>query len=84
MKQEIVCPECKAKLREMFPSDNPYPGEHVKFTDGIAKKDYRCDNCDTPIKKDTLCTAFSVWADHGRVPYYPWENNFITTKEESL
>ena len=82
MKQEIVCPKCKDGLRKLFPTDNPYPGEHIKFLKGKALKDYVCDDCAVDIKKDEKCFAFSIWADHGAQPYYPWEKDYILTLNE--
>ena len=87
MKQEILCEDCAKRTRERFPTNNPYPGEYVKFVDGTAKKACLCDGCPTrrPIAEGEPCTAFSIWAEHGRIPYYPWEQEFlnvIPTKEE--
>lgn len=85
MKQQIICPECKDINRKLFKTDTPYPGEHVKFVPGYALRDFVCDDCATPIEKGTECCAFSIWADHGRVPYYPWESACIEfADEESL
>ena len=77
MKQQIICPKCKDESRKLFPTDTPYPGEHVKFVKGEALKDYRCDGCGEVIKTGDECSAFSIWADHGAQPYYPWEKDFI-------
>lgn len=79
MKQDILCTRCAKDRRKQFPDDNPYPGEHIKFVKGIAKKDMLCDGCatKTPIKKGEPCIAASIWADYGGVPYYEWEDKFI-------
>ena len=77
MKQQVICMECRAELRKLFPTDAPYPGEHVRFVEGIALRDYVCDHCGNAIGKGNDCCAHSIWADHGRVPYYPWEEEFI-------
>lgn len=84
MKQEILCPDCKNKARRMFPTDNPYPGEHVKFQDGKAKSDYNCDTCNKPINTGESCTCLSMWADYGGVPYYPWEKDYIEEISETV
>ncbi len=80
MKQDILCPDCAKERRELHKTDNPYPGEHIKFMKGIAKKDMLCDGCavKTPIKKGDPCVAYSSWADYGCIPYYQWESEFIT------
>ena len=77
MKQEMLCQHCAADTRKLFPTDNPYPGEHVKFVPGKARTWLRCDSCGEGLSTDTVCTAFSVWADYGGIPYYPWEKDFI-------
>lgn len=78
MKREIVCSVCEKKLRDLFPNNSPYPGEHVKFVNGIALEDYTCDHGGESIPKDTPCCAVSMWADYGGTPYYPWESECIT------
>lgn len=77
MKREILCPDCKKELRKTFPSDTPYPGEHVKFVEGKALNEYVCDQCDKEIHIGDPCFAFSSWADYGGIPYYEWEGEFI-------
>jgi len=82
MKQEILCPECQTSSRALFKSDTPYPGEHVKYVPGLAKAQYVCDHCGKIILKNDPCCAFSIWADHGRQPYYRWESGYIFIEEE--
>ena len=83
MTQQILCiPKCRDEVRALFPTDDPYPGEHVKFLDGTALKNFICDSCNVRINLGDKCCAHSIWADHARVPYYPWEENFIQIKEE--
>lgn len=77
MKREILCVWCRPNVRELFPTDNPYPGEHVKFVDGTAKMDRICDQCGCPIEAGQTCTAFSSWADYGGIPYFPWESGYL-------
>ena len=77
MKREIICPTCQKQSRKMFHTDTPYPGEHVKFVEGTAKRDFICDHCGTDIFISEECCAFTIWADHGRQPYYAWESEFI-------
>lgn len=77
MKQQIICMKCRAELWKLFPTDTPYPGEHVRFCDGKALDDYICDNCGKKINIDDNCCAHSIWSDHGAQPYYSWEGEFI-------
>lgn len=85
MKQQIICPVCKDLNKKLFKTKAPHPGEHVKFISGYALRDFVCDDCAIPIETDTECCAFSIWADHGGIPYYPWEHDFIEfVDEESL
>jgi len=77
MKQEILCLTCKGVLRKLFPTDTPYSGEHVKFVDGQAIKDFICDYCGKKINKDANCCAFSIWAEYHGIPYYPWESEYL-------
>lgn len=77
MKREILCPECFVKMRKLFPTDTPYPGERVKFVPGRALYGFNCDSCGNNIKEASPCNAVSIWADYGGVPYSEWENNYI-------
>lgn len=77
MKREIVCPDCEQELKKQFKSLNPYPGEHLKYVPGTALKDYLCDQCNISIPKGGKAVAFSIWADHGGIPYYKWEHEFL-------
>lgn len=45
LKREIFCPKCAQAARTQFPTEQPYPGEHVKFVPGFAKSPFRCDHC---------------------------------------
>ena len=78
MKREILCKFCKFEIRKLFPTDTPYPQEHVKFVNGHAKQDFICDSCGTEISKSDPCTAFSSWAEYGGIQYYEWEYEFIS------
>ena len=82
MKRQIICEKCAKESKRMFPTEIPYPGEHVKFVSGIALHDYRCDGCVEiiEIKKGDKCTAFTIWADYGGQPYYEWETKFLIKK----
>lgn len=92
MKREIVCIEC-AKRRitgyGLVYSENmqaivdPFPQEHVKMVCGKAKNIFMCDRCGTQINVDDECYASSTWADYGGIPYYEWEDEFITPARES-
>lgn len=77
MKREILCSKCEPELRALFPTDTPYPGEHVKFVNGKANKDLICDQCGQPIKTNDNCVAMSMWADYGGIPYYEWEPEYL-------
>jgi hypothetical protein len=77
MKQEILCPACATEIRRTFPTDNPSPGEHIKFVSGNVAYRAMCDCCCDFIEQGSPCTAFSSWADYGGIPYYPWEHEFI-------
>lgn len=77
MKQQILCPACRKETRERFKTDNPFPGEHIKFVDGKAVKDFVCDHCDKKIDKASPCCAYSIWADSGAQPYYEWEHDYL-------
>lgn len=79
MKREIVCPPCAVDLRNLFRSDNPYPGEHLKFLPGFALDDFFCDHCGGAIFTGEDCTAYSVWTDN--TPYFSWESDYIKIKE---
>lgn len=80
MKQDILCKECEKIHHKLFPTENPYPGEYVKFVSGKAKKNMCCDYCSITIKKGTLCCAFSVYTDDR--PYSKWEDNYIKTTDK--
>lgn len=85
MKREILCPKCAISTRKRFPTDTPYPGEHIRFVHGTALKNYICDGCTEKhyIQEGAPCTAFSIWADYGGEPYRQWEDEFIKiTKPE--
>lgn len=56
---------------------NPYPGEHVKMVRGKALYGKICDSCGKPIPAGSLCSAVSMWADYGGIPYYSWENEYM-------
>lgn len=75
MKREIVCLKCKQEMQKLFGS---YPGEHVKFMDGyIQRSSLICDNCGEELPRNVVVSCISIWSDHGRIPYYPWEGEYI-------
>lgn len=82
MKRLIVCETCRKALRALYRSDTPYPGEHVKFVGGDTLEDFICDHCDARLPKGTKACAVSMWADHGRVPHFPWEHECLVVSEE--
>ena len=77
MKRQIVCVPCRKALRKLFPTDTPYPQEHVKFVDGKAKDEFLCDSCGEAIFLAQECTAVTFWADHGAQPYSEWEGDYV-------
>jgi hypothetical protein len=80
MKQSIICGACSIDQRRLFPNDNPYPGEHVKFLPGFALQNYYCDLCAAAIFEGEKCVAFSIWTD--RTPYIPWEQVYMKIEED--
>lgn len=80
MKRDIICPGCAIQQRDLFPTDEPYPGEFVKFVSGIARNEYLCDLCGAAINVTDVCIAFSISTE--RAPYTAWEQNYIDTGED--
>lgn len=84
MKREIVHRNCEPGFsyhiidgyKFAFRAE-PYPGEHVRLYRGIAKRQFICDNCGETIEEGKDCTAVSIWADYGGIPYYPWESEYV-------
>lgn len=66
--------------QDLFPSDEPYRGECVKFVPGLALDDYFCDGCGGAILKGESCVAFSISTK--RTPYFAWESEYIEIKKE--
>ena len=79
MKQQIICIPCSKELKFLH-RKHAYQGEHIKFVSGRANNVYRCDHCGKTINFLDNCVAESIWADHGRIPYYPWEHDYIHVK----
>lgn len=75
MQRNIICPTCATVSRKRFPTNNPYPGEYLKFIGGTALNKYLCDHCGDAINIGDKCTAFSIWTDTR--PYLPWESDYI-------
>lgn len=82
MKREILCNGCAKSIKKLFPSEEPFPGEHVKFVEGKAINEYRCDECSCDIKTGTNCVTFSCWTDYSKAKYFPWEEYFIEIAED--
>ena len=80
MTRDILCSTCATDRRELFPNDNPYPGEYIKFVPGYALEDYFCDLCGGAIETKQACTAYSIWTN--RRPYTAWESEYIKLKED--
>jgi len=76
MKQSILCTNCAKELMNLSARGH-CPGEHNIFIFGLAKRDYTCDFSNEPISAGDRCCANSIWADHGRIPYYKWESDFL-------
>jgi hypothetical protein len=81
MKRQILCPECAKRTRALFPTDNPYPGEHVRFVVGNAKMVFVCDTCNKELRKNAPCVAVSMWHED-RNPWYAWEQDYIIPVDE--
>ena len=81
MKREIFCAGCSLEMRDLFPTNEPYPGEHVKFEVGLAKEEYICDYCGKVIQPGQTCVAYSNWVDHGQL-YQPWEHDYIISADD--
>lgn len=84
MKREIVCERCQPPLRGLYATDEPYPGEHVRFVHGrlLAETEAGtdvvvCDQCGYPLRAGGFAWAFSAWADYGGVPYFEWEDRYL-------
>ena len=77
MNCQIICETCYTKVRNRYPTDSPYPGEHIKFVHGLASKDFICDLCGLALPTACDCTAYTIWADHGGQSYSPWEDRYI-------
>lgn len=69
MKRQIICLNCYA---ERLPLGY---GESVVRMAGMAKRDFYCDLCGSPIKKGEECRAESIMAP-GQT-YYTWEKDYI-------
>lgn len=81
MVRKILCKKCEASSKKLFPTESPYPGEHVKFVPGEAKHGMLCDDCGVYINKGDIVCAFSIFADYGGIPYYPWEEEYLNIEE---
>ena len=77
MVRKILCKKCEADSKKLFPTESPYPGEHVKFVTGLAKRDMMCDDCGKDIIEEENICGFSIFADYGGIPYYPWEEDYL-------
>jgi len=77
MNKQIICKICYVDVRDRYPTDSPFPGEHIKFVHGLALNDYICDLCGCSLLSDCNCTAYTIWADRGRQPYSPWEHDYL-------
>ena len=81
MKRDIICTECGIEQLDLFPSDEPYPGEYLKFVPGLALTEYLCDICGGAIFEGEPCIAYSI--STRKTPYFAWESNYIKeTKKE--
>lgn len=71
MKQELLCEQCAIKLRKLFPTDQPYPGEFVDFKHGIVQKpNLVCDDCTVSLERGSRAIAYSNWVHGQRIA--PW------------
>lgn len=82
MIRKILCKKCEVESKLLFPNESPYPAEHIKFVPGIIKRACFCDNCDKRIHtKEEVC-AFSIFTNEGEIPYFEWEDEYLTLKED--
>lgn len=77
MVRKLICDTCYTELRNRYPTNSPYPGEHIKFIHGLALNDYICDLCGLKLQVGDDCTAFTIWSDWNAQPYAPWEDGYI-------
>jgi len=85
MKRQIICMKCNKEYWNLFNligDEATAAGEHIKNIKGMALREYLCDFCGTTIKQSEKCTANSIWSDRGGIPYFEWENEFISIEEE--
>lgn len=80
MRRDIICGGCGVQQQDLFPSDEPYRGESLKFVPGLALHDYICDLCGATILEGEPCCAFSISTKEA--PYFPWESEYIEIKKE--
>ncbi len=77
MKCQILCKTCEAEYRKMFPNPSPYPGEYIKFVNGKALFNMRCDECNEDILMTEEICAMTIWAENGGIPYREWEGQYL-------
>jgi hypothetical protein len=73
MNKQIICETCYIDVRNRYPTDSPYPGEHIKLVHGLALNDYICDLCGAILPVGCDCTAYTIWTND----YAPWEECYI-------
>jgi hypothetical protein len=81
MVRKILCKKCEADSKKLFPNESPYPGEHVKFVPGEAKRDMICDDCGVDIEIGQQVCAFSIFTDYGGIPYFAWEEEYLNLEK---
>jgi len=83
MKSQIICKQCNHDFPNLFDNkDDESLGEHIKNVVGFSKQDCMCDFCGRGIRKNSVCSANSIWSDHGGQPYYKWESDYINPMEK--
>lgn len=75
MKQEILCEQCGKRFRVGVV--HKHPREEACKVAGFARADFACDQCGILLPPGALVYAASLWSELGRVPYYPWEADYI-------
>lgn len=83
MKQDIMCITCRDESKKRYgDSLEPYPGEYLKYVNGRAIGQYKCDHCGKKINPLEQCCAYSVSTKNA--PYFPWEHKYIIVKKEGI
>lgn len=83
MKREILCPTCHKLNEKLISACEPDCGEHTKIVEGLAIDNFVCDRCNSILTVGSFCAASSIWFENHGIPYYPWEQDYITIQRIS-